>query len=104
MMGARGIGGVWAWAGSTAAFRIVYLTMDRPDGKPSARDVLLEWARAPRYSQRAAEFLELARHAPLPAVRTRYVKIAEHYRTLAEVEKRIQIKKNQTTLDPTRVI
>jgi hypothetical protein len=74
--------------------------MDRPGGKPRARDVLLEWARAPGYSQRAAEFLELARHASLPAVRTRYVKIAEHYRTLAKLEKRIQIKKNKTTLDP----
>jgi hypothetical protein len=73
--------------------------MDQPDGKPRARDVLLEWARAPGYSQKAAEFLELARHAALPAVRDRYVKIAEHYRALAEVEKRIQIKKNQATLD-----
>ena len=81
----REIGEVGASAGSTAAFRIVYLTMDRPDGKPRSRDVLLEWARAPGSSRRAAEFLELARHASLPAVRTCYVKIAEHYRTLAEV-------------------
>ncbi len=57
--------------------------------------MLREWAMAPGYSQRAAEFLELARCAPLPAVRKRYLKIAEHYRTLAEVEKRVQIKKNQ---------
>jgi hypothetical protein len=77
--------------------------MDRPDGKLRARDVLRDWARAPGYSQRAAEFLELARCAPLPAVRKRYLTIAEHYRTLAEVEKRVQIKKSQTTPDPTRV-
>ena len=96
-------GGARSVGSHAAAFRIVYLTMDRLDGKPRARDVLFEWARAPGYSQRAAEFLELAQHASLPAVRTRYVKIAEHYRALAEVEKRIQIKKNQTTLDPTRV-
>jgi hypothetical protein len=36
-------------------------------------------------------------------VRKRYLKIAEHYRKLAEVEKRVQIKKSQTTLDPARV-
>ncbi|HEY1749209.1 MAG TPA: hypothetical protein VGG11_20925 [Xanthobacteraceae bacterium] len=74
--------------------------MDLPKEKSSARDVLLDWARAPGYSQRAAEFLELARCAPLPAVRKRYLTIAEHYRALAEVEKRVQIKKSQTTLRP----
>ena len=77
--------------------------MDEPQGKPRARDVLRDWATAPGYSKRAAEFLELARCAPLPAVRKRYLTIAEHYRMLAEVEKRVQIKKSQTTLDPTRV-
>ena len=81
----------------------MYITMDRPQGKPRAREVLRDWARAPGYSQRAAEFLELARCAPLPAVRKRYLTIAEHYRKLAEVEKRVQIKKSQTTPDPTRV-
>jgi hypothetical protein len=77
--------------------------MDRPQGEPSAREVLREWARAPGYSKRAAEFLELARRAALPAVRKRYLTIAEHYRKLAEVEKRVQIKKSQTAPDPTRV-
>jgi hypothetical protein len=81
----------------------MYLTMDRPKGEPSAREVLRDWARAPGYAQRAAEFLELARCAPLPTVRKRYLTIAEHYRTLAEVEKRVQIKKSQTTPDPRRV-
>jgi hypothetical protein len=76
----------------------MYLTMDQPQGKPRAREVLRDWARAPGYSVRAAEFLELARCAPLPAVRRRYLRIAEHYRTLAEVEKRVQIKKSQATL------
>jgi hypothetical protein len=71
--------------------------MDRPKEKLSARDVLLDWGRAPGYSQRAAEFLELARCAPLPAVRKRYLTIAEHYRTLAEVEKRVQIEKRRTS-------
>jgi hypothetical protein len=77
--------------------------MDEPQGKPSARDILRDWARAPGYAKRAAEFLELARCAPLAAVRKRYLTIAEHYRTLAETEKRVQINKSQTTPDPTRV-
>lgn len=76
----------------------MYITMDRPKGEPSAREVLGDWAKAPGYSKRAAEFLELARCAPLPAVRKRYLTIAEHYRRLAEVEKRVQLKKNQRQL------
>jgi hypothetical protein len=74
--------------------------MDERQDKPRARDVLRDWATAPGYSKRAAEFLELARCAPLPAVRKRYLTIAEHYRKLAEVEKRVQIKKSQMTLGP----
>jgi hypothetical protein len=70
--------------------------MDPPQGKPRARDILRDWATAPGYSKRAAEFLELARCAPLPDVRKRYLAIAEHYRTLADVENRVQIKKSQT--------
>jgi hypothetical protein len=77
--------------------------MDRPQDKPRAREVLRDWARAPGYSIRAAEFLELARCASLPAVRKRYLTIAEHCRKLAEVEKRVQIKKNQSTLHPPRM-
>jgi hypothetical protein len=76
--------------------------MNRSEDKPRARDVLRDWARAPGYSYRAAEFVELARSATLPAVRKRYLKIAEHYRALADVEKRVQIKKHQTAVDPTR--
>lgn len=63
---------------------------DRLDSKPRARDVLRAWGKARGYLYRAAEFLELARSAALPAVRKRYLTIAEHYRTLAEVEKRLQ--------------
>jgi hypothetical protein len=73
--------------------------MDGPQGDQSAREVLRDWARAPGYSKRAAEFLELARCAALPGVRKRYVAIAEHYRALAAAEKRVQIKKNRTS-DP----
>jgi hypothetical protein len=74
--------------------------MNQQQDEPSAREVLRDWARAPGYSKRAAEFLELARCAPLPAVRKRYLTIAEHYRTLAELEKRVQIKKSRSA-DPT---
>jgi hypothetical protein len=76
--------------------RSMCLTMDRPKDEPSAREVLRDWAKAPGYSNRAAEFLELARCAPLPAVRKRYLRIAEHYRKLAEAEKSAQIKKSRT--------
>jgi hypothetical protein len=85
---------------SREAFAVEIYQMDGTQGEPSARDVLRDWARAPGYSKRAAEYLELARCAPLPAVRKRYVTIAEHYRKLAEVEKRAQIKKTRMP-DPT---
>lgn len=70
--------------------------MNRPQSQPSAREVLRCWARARGYSDRAAEFLQLARNASLPAVRKRYITIAEHYRTLAEVEKRVRAKEGRT--------
>jgi hypothetical protein len=70
--------------------------MARPQDEPPAREVLREWARAAGYLNRAAEFLEHARCAPLPAVRKRYIAIAQHYRKLAEAEKRAQIKKSRT--------
>ena len=75
-----------------AAPRSTYRTMARPQDEPPAREVLREWARAAGYLNRAAEFLEHARCAPLPAVRRRYIAIAQHYRKLAEAEKRAQIK------------
>jgi hypothetical protein len=74
--------------------------MDRPKEKATARDVLLDWGRAPGYSQRAAEFLELSLCASLPAVRKRYLTIAEHYRELADVEKRVLLKKSKETPSP----
>jgi hypothetical protein len=74
---------------------ISWFMMDQPPNKPSARNVLRDWARAPGYSVRAAEFLELARCASAPNVRKRYTKIAQHYLTLAEAEKRAQLKKTK---------
>jgi hypothetical protein len=69
-----------------------------PPGGESGRCYRFRRHGAPGYSKRAAEFLGLARCAPLPAVRKRYLMIVEHYRKLAEVEKRVQIKKSQPTL------
>ena len=69
---------------------------DRPKEKSSAQDLLLNSVRAPGYSQRAAEFLVLARGAPLPAVRGRYLTIAEHSCELADVERRVAMKKSPT--------
>ena len=43
---------------------------------------------AERYRDRAAEFLELASNASNSDVQNRYVKIAQHYRSLAEAEGR----------------
>lgn len=82
--------------------RPMYLTMDRPHGKPRAREILRDWSRAPGYSIRAAEFLELARCASASSVRNRYTTIAQHYLTLAEAEKRAQLKKSQMTPYPLR--
>jgi hypothetical protein len=76
----------------------IYLTMDRTTGQTacSRRYYAIGHGRRDiRFG--AAEFLELARCALLPAVRKRYMTIAQHYRTLAETEKRAQIKKNQAT-------
>ena len=52
------------------------------------RQELRDWTRARGYRDRAAEFLELASNASNSDVQNRYVKIAQHYRTLAEAEER----------------
>jgi hypothetical protein len=49
---------------------------------------LRDWATARRYWNRAAEFLVAARNESDLEVRNRYVKIAHHYRTLAEATER----------------
>ena len=55
--------------------------------RPTARDVLLTWARAGTYEDRAAEYLKLAHLARDRNVRNRFLEIARHYRTLAEIER-----------------
>ena len=59
----------------------------RCNPRPKARDVLLAWARASAYEDRAAEYLKLAHLAPDRNVRNRFIEIALHYRTLAEIER-----------------
>jgi hypothetical protein len=56
--------------------------------QPGARELLLRWARAHAYWDRAAEYCELARSASDADVRQRFIVIAQHYRTLAKAEER----------------
>jgi hypothetical protein len=58
------------------------------NSRPKARDVLLTWARARAYEDRAVEYLKLADVAPDNNIRNRFVAIAGHYRTLAQLERR----------------
>ena len=59
----------------------------RCNPRPKARDVLLTWPRASAYEDRAGEYLKLARLAPDRNVPNRFLEIALHYRTLAEIER-----------------
>ena len=59
----------------------------RFDPRPKAREVVLTWARASAYRDRAIEYLKLAHLAPARDVRIRFIAIARHYRTLAEIER-----------------
>ena len=54
-----------------------------------ARDVLLTWARAGAYRDRAIRYLRLAHLASDRNVRNRFNAIARHYRELAEIERRV---------------
>jgi hypothetical protein len=56
--------------------------------QPRARELLLRWARAHAYWDRATEYCKLARSASDADVRQRFVVIAQHYRTLAKAEER----------------
>lgn len=57
--------------------------------QPKARDVLVSWARAREYLDRAAGYLKSADATPDPAVRDRFIAIAQHYRALAVAERNI---------------
>jgi hypothetical protein len=59
----------------------------RFDPRPKAREVVLTWARASAYRDRAIEYLKLAHLAPARDIRIRFIAIARHYRTLAEIER-----------------
>ena len=63
--------------------------------QPKARDVLVSWARAREYLDRAAGYQKLAHATPDPAVRNRFIAIAQHYRALAIAE--------QSIADPTGI-
>jgi hypothetical protein len=57
--------------------------------RPKARDVLISWARAREYLDRAAGYRKLAHATADPAMRDRYIAIAQHYRALAVAEQRV---------------
>ena len=57
--------------------------------RPKAGDVLLSWARASAYEDRAVEYLKSADLAPDRTVQNRFIAIARHYRTLAQIERRV---------------
>jgi hypothetical protein len=57
--------------------------------RPKAGDVLLSWARPSAYEDRAVEYLKSADLAPDRTVQNRFIAIARHYRTLAQIERRV---------------
>jgi hypothetical protein len=64
-------------------------TVLRRKFQPRARDVLVSWARAQDYRKREANYLVLAQSTPDLDARDRFVTIARHYRSLAEIEQSI---------------
>jgi hypothetical protein len=76
--------------------------------RPKARDVLLTWARASACEDRAVEYLKLADVAPDRNVRNRFIAIARHNRTLAQIERCVaretspQNHQSQSTIDQNR--
>jgi hypothetical protein len=60
------------------------------DGRqqPTARELLLTWARAHAYRDQATAYLKRARSSSDADVRDRFVVIAQHYCTLAKAEER----------------
>ena len=52
------------------------------------REELRHWSKAREYRERAIGYLELARLTPNLDAQNRFIKIAQHYRALAEAEER----------------
>jgi hypothetical protein len=53
-----------------------------------ARKELRHWANVRKYREQATSYLELARMTADPDAQNRFIKIAQHYRTLADAEER----------------
>ena len=64
-------------------------SFQQPQFQPKARRILISWARAREYRDGETGYLQLARSASDPDVRDRFITIAQHYRSLAEIEQRI---------------
>jgi hypothetical protein len=77
----------------------------RYNPRPTARDVLLTWARASSYEDRVAEYLKLAHLAPDRDGRNRFLELARHCCTLAEIERCVPIRQRSTVINrKTRLI
>src|ERR1700679_3756008 len=57
--------------------------------RPRARDILISWTRAREGRESEASYLRLARATSNLEVRNRYVAIAQHYHSLAQIEQSI---------------
>ena len=53
-----------------------------------ARKELRHWANVRKYRDQAIRYLELARMTARADAQNRFIKIAQHYRTLADAEER----------------
>ena len=59
-----------------------------PANRLHRREQLRHWKKAREYRERAIGYLELARLTPNLDAQNRFIKIAQHYRTLANAEER----------------
>jgi hypothetical protein len=57
--------------------------------QPRARDILVSWTRVREYRGEEAKYLQLAHSSSDPDVRDRFVAVAQHYRSLAKIERSI---------------
>ena len=59
-----------------------------PTDRSHARKELRHWANVRKYREQTTSYLELARMTADPDAQNRFIKIAQHYRTLADAEER----------------
>jgi hypothetical protein len=57
--------------------------------QPRARDILVSWTRVREYRDAEAKYVRLARASSDPDLRDRFATVAQHYRSLAKIERSI---------------